>query len=375
MTTGDQPMLEGVRVVDLSRVLAGPFAARLLGELGADVIKVESPAGDSARGIGPFLGDASLYFASLNSYKRGMVLDLAATEDRSALDALLATTDIVIENFRTAAAERFRCRPDDLLETYPHLTIITITGYGIDSDRVDEPAFDLTVQAESGVMSVTGHPNSPPTRAGIPVGDLAAGMWAALAAVAGYSARLRSGHGRSIEIPLLDSTLSMLAYLGTGAVATGTNPDPVGAGHPNIVPYGAFATADGWLTIAVIGDRFWPRLVEALGLDASLLDLATTRQRVADRLTVDAAVTAGLMGLTTSEATEKLAAADVPCAPLRSILDAVSTPYVQGRDLVERFDTDEGPYAVIRGPIGGATRRPAPTLGEHTVEILRELGS
>ncbi len=374
MTNHDQPMLEGVRVVDLSKVLAGPFAARVLGELGADVIKVESPAGDSARGIGPFIGDRSLYFASLNSYKRGMVLDLSSDTDRLALDALLATADIVIENFRQAAAERFRCRPVDLLDSHPDLTVVTVTGYGRDSHRVDEPAFDLTVQAESGVMSVTGHPGGPPTRAGIPVADLAGGMWAALAAVAGYSARLRTGQGRSIEIPLLDSTLSMLAYLGTGALATGTNPEPVGAGHPNIVPYGAFATADGWVAIAVIGDRFWPRLVECLSLDPSLAALETTRARVEKRHTVDAAVTKGLMDLTTAEAMARLTAANVPCAPLRSILDAVATPYVAGRGVVERFEKDSASYSVVRGPIGGARRRPAPDLGEHTAEILHELG-
>ncbi|MDQ3972737.1 MAG: CoA transferase, partial [Actinomycetota bacterium] len=182
-----QGLLSGVRVVDLSRVLAGPFAAQVLAEMGADVIKVEQPTGDPARGIGPHVDGRSLYFSALNTGKRGVALDLADPSGRAGLDALLASADIVVENFRPAAASALGCDPASLLVRHPGLTVVTVSGYARGSQRADSPALDLTVQAESGIMSVTGEPGGPPVRAGVPVGDLAAGLWAALAAAAGYA--------------------------------------------------------------------------------------------------------------------------------------------------------------------------------------------
>ena len=208
-------LLEGVRVVDLSRILAGPFAAQALAELGADVVKVEGPEGDPSREIGPFVGDRSLYFSSLNTGKRGIVLDLRTAPGRSALDAVLERADIVFENFRPDAAERLGLGAETIAFRHPHLVLVSVPGYGSTSPKADDPAFDLVVQAESGIMAVTGEPGGAPMRAGVPIGDLAAGLWAAIAAVAGYVAKLRSGKGCRIEVPLFDATLTMLSYVAT----------------------------------------------------------------------------------------------------------------------------------------------------------------
>lgn len=370
--------LDGVRVVDLSRVLAGPYTASILGELGADVIKVESPDGDPARAIGPFVGERSLYFSSVNAGKRGMTLDLSRADDREHLDALLATSDMVIENFLPAVGRRLKVTPEELLEAHPSLVVVSVTGYARGSSDEDRPVLDLVVQAESGIMSVTGEPGRPPVRAGVPIGDLAAALWGVVAALAGYTARQRDGRGRHLEVPLFDATLTMLSYMATTAMASGEDPARVGAGHHSVVPYGAYPTADGWVVIAVIGDRFFSRLTEALGLDPLTEDLSleTNPGRNAQRQRVDDAIAAATAVRSTAELVAALDAAGIPHAPIRGLVDALTAGYVVDRGLVEQVGT-EAPYRVVRAPFGtDATRRrrAAPALGEHTAEILRELG-
>jgi crotonobetainyl-CoA:carnitine CoA-transferase CaiB-like acyl-CoA transferase len=373
-TTG---LLDGITVLDLSRVLAGPYAGQLLADMGADVIKVEPPDGDPARGIGPHVDGRSLYFSSLNSGKRGIVLDLATTDGQDALEALLGRADILLENLRPGAAGRLGLTAAGLLERHPTLVVVSISGYARDSAWAEVPTLDLAVQAETGIMSVTGEAERPPARAGVPVGDLAAGMWAALAAVAGYLDRLRQGTGRAIEVPLIDATYTLTSYVATAAAHLEANPAPVGSAHHSVVPYRAFPTTDGWITIAVIGDRFWPALVTALDVDLGPLagqELGTNPARVTAREQVDEAVATATARLTTSEAAERLAAAGVPHAPVNGILDALRTPYVAARGFVAPVATAEGSYEVVRGPLhDGRPLRPAPGLGEHTTEVLREV--
>ncbi len=368
-------LAQGLRVVDLSRVLAGPYAAAVLAEMGADVVKIEPPSGDPARGIGPHTGGRSLYFSALNTGKRGIVLDLASAEGGAVLDALLARADLVIENFRPDAGRALRCDPPSLLSRHPHLVVVSVTGFASGSARAGEPAFDLTVQAEAGIMGVTGEPAGAPVRAGVPIGDLAAGLWAALAAMAGYAARLRDGRGRHIEVPLHHATLALLSYVATAAAWHDTNPEKVGSGHHSLVPYGAWPTADGWIAIAVLGDTFWSRLCTALALPADLAareDLQLAPGRLHARDTIEAAVGAALGVLTTADALAALRAAGVPCAPIRGVLDALRTP--EAATAVVTVDSPEGPYTVVQGPLRIATPpRPAPALGEHTAEILAEL--
>lgn len=369
-------LLDGVRVVDLSRVLAGPFAAQILAEMGADVIKVEPPEGDSARGIGPFVNGRSMYFSSLNTNKRGVVLDLRTAAGRRSLDALLDTADIVVENYRPAAAAKLALTPQVLLERHPRLVVATISGFGRGSARESEAAYDLVAQAEAGIMSVTGEPGGAPVRAGIAISDLAAGLWGALGALAGYTRRLRDGHGSHVEVPLLDAALSLLTYVATDAMATGRGPGPVGSGHQNIVPYRAFATSDGWLVIAALGDKFWPMLCDVLDLGdlAAREDLRTNDQRTTSRTVVDDAIEEAIARLTTAEARRRLTEGGIPNAPIHSMIDALGTPYVKERGLVKEVASPEGPYHVVQGPLrDGRQPHPAPALGEHTAEIMREV--
>lgn len=368
-------LLDGVRVVDLSRVLAGPFAAQILAEMGADVIKVEPPAGDMARGIGPHVNGRSLYFSSLNTNKRGVVLDLTTGPGRRGLHALLDTADIVVENYRPAAIEKLELSPAALIERHPRLVVATVSAFARGSDREADGSLDLTAQAESGVMSLTGEEGGPPVRAGVAIADLAAGLWLALGAVAAYGVTLREGIGRHVEVPLLDAAMSLLTYTATSAMGTGMGPGPVGTGHHNIVPYRAYATRDGWVVIAIIGDKFWPLLCEALGLDrlAERNDLRTNSQRTGARREIDQAVANALAALTTGEAVRRLGEAGVPHARLNTLLEAVATPYVQSTGMVAEVDSPEGPYRIVQGPLrSGAPTRPAPGLGEHTREVMTE---
>jgi crotonobetainyl-CoA:carnitine CoA-transferase CaiB-like acyl-CoA transferase len=369
-------LLDGVRVVDLTRVLAGPFAGRILAEMGADVIKVEPPDGDMARGIGPHIDGLSLYFASLNTGKRGVVLDLTTGPGRRALEALLDTTDIVLENYRPAAVEKLGLVPAALLERHPRLVVVTISPYARGSAKEDDGSFDLIAQAESGIMSLTGEEGGKPVRAGVAISDLAAGLWAALGATSGYARVLRTGQGSHVEIPLLDSAMSLLAYVATSAMGTGQDPGPVGSGHHTIVPYRAFATSDGWVVVAVIGDKFWPRLCRAVGLNhlADRDDLRSNRQRVAARHEVDNALELALARLSTGEAVQRLGVEGVPHASLNTVLQAVTSPYAQSTGMVAEVSNPEGGYRVVQGPLrDGTVPRPAPQLGEHNREVLTEV--
>jgi crotonobetainyl-CoA:carnitine CoA-transferase CaiB-like acyl-CoA transferase len=358
-------------------VLAGPYTASILAELGADVVKVEAPGGDPARSIGPFVDGRSLYFASVNSDKRGVVLDLQRDDERADLDALLATTDIVVENFLPAVGERLQVAPDQLLARHPALIVVSVSGYARGSVEERRPVLDLVVQAESGIMSVTGEPGRKPVRAGVPIGDLAAGLWGAVAALGGLAARNRDGRGRHFEVPLLDAALSMLSYMATASLSTGEDPPRVGSGHHSVVPYGAYPTVDGWVVIAVIGDRFFGRLCAALCLDGLDADpeLETNAGRTLHRSRIDEAIALATAKLSTSALVEILSEHDVPHAPVNGLTRALAAPYVEERRLVESRHGDP-PYRVVRGPIAAEnrTRRPAPELGEHTEEILDEVG-
>jgi len=366
-------LLDGVKVVDLSRVLAGPFAAQILGEMGADVIKVEPPEGDSARGIGPFIDGRSLYFSALNTNKRGVVLDLTTPAGRRGLDGLLASADIVVENYRPDAAAKLGVTPDGLLEQHPHLVVVTISGFARGSSRQGEASYDLVAQAESGIMSVTGEPGGAPVRAGVAISDLAAGLWGAVGASAAYARRLRVGTGCHVEVPLFDAAMSLLTYVATAAAGTGHDPGPVGSGHDNIVPYRAFATTNGWVVVAALGDKFWPLLCGALGLDemAARQDLRSNAQRTELSAEVNEAVEDAIGRLSTTAALRRLAEGGIPNAPINSVLQGLGTPYVVERGLVTEVAAPEGSYQVVQGPLSdGRPPRPAPTLGEHTAEVM-----
>lgn len=368
--------LEGVRVVDLSRVLAGPFGGQLMAEMGADVIKVESPGGDPARAVGPHLDGRSVYFSCLNTGKRGVVLDLMSPAGKAGLEALIATSDVVLHNFLPASADALGVAPEALLGRHPNLVVVSVSGYSHFSSRGAEPAFDLTIQAETGVMSVTGERGRPPVRAGVPISDLIAGMWAAFGAVSALFARDRGAGGAYVEVPMVDATLPLLSYMASTAVHTGVDPEPVASGHHSLCPYGGFPTADGWIVVAILADKFWPRLCDALDLAELKADpgLATNAGRKARADEVETALAKVLGTMSTAAAEARLARAEVPNAPVRGILEALGTPYVRSRDIVASIATPEGPYTLIRSPLRvDRSPSPAPALGEHTVEVLTQV--
>jgi crotonobetainyl-CoA:carnitine CoA-transferase CaiB-like acyl-CoA transferase len=368
-------LLEGVRVLDLSRVLAGPFTAQVMAEMGADVIKVEFPGGDPARAIGPFLDGRSLYFSSLNTGKRGVLVDPATDAGREALEALIARSDVLVENFRPSTGKQLGLDPPGLLERHRRLVLVSVTGYARDSDRADEGAFDLSIQAETGIMGVTGEPGRPPVRAGVAISDLAAALWAAMGGIAALRARDRDGRGRHVEIPMIDASLPLLSYLGTGALGTGEEPDKVGSGHHSLCPYGAYAAKDGWVAIACLADKFWPPLCRSLELDDLLErpELVRIQGRLVARHEVDGRVADAVARLRMDEVLTRLANAGVPHAPVLGVIEALTTPYVRTRGIVGEVGTPEGAYQVVQGPLRIASPpRPAPALGEHTLEVLTE---
>ncbi|NNC93838.1 MAG: CoA transferase, partial [Acidimicrobiia bacterium] len=316
------------------------------------------------------------YYSSLNTNKRGVVLDLKTESGRRGLDALLATADVVIENYRPAAAAELNLTPAALAARHPHLVVVTISSYARGSDRERSASYDLIAQAESGIMSVTGEADGAPVRAGVAISDLAAGLWAAMGAMAAYARRLRDGVGSHVEVPLMDAALSLLSYSATAALATGDDPGPVGSGHHNIVPYRAFATADGWVAVAVLGDKFWPKLCAAMDREdlAHRRDLVTNEERAAARAEVDAAVEEAIGALTTAEALGRLEDSGVPHAPINSVLQALDTPYVRQRGLVADAGEGSRAYSIVQGPLRDGRRpRPAPGIGEHTEEVMSEV--
>jgi crotonobetainyl-CoA:carnitine CoA-transferase CaiB-like acyl-CoA transferase len=368
------PLLDGVRVIDIARVLAAPFAARVLAEMGADVIKVEFGSGDPALGIGPYRDGRSLYFATFNSGKRGVWVDLRTEEGLEDLHRLLSTADVMIENFRGSTAASIGLDLPSLAARYPRLIVTSVTSYARDSSRGEEGVFDLIAQAESGVISLTGEPGRPPVRAGIAISDLAAGMWAVSATLGALFVRERTGEGRQVEVPMLDSTVPLLSYIATAALETKTNPGPVGSGHHSASPYGAFPTSDGWVVIAALADKFWAPLCDALGLSdlSRRHDLATNAGRAAHRDEVDPAIAAATAGMRTDQLLSILRGADVPHAPVNKVLDALSSPYVAERGMLEMIPWPGGDYGVPVTPLHekGAELRPAPEMGEHNEELF-----
>ncbi|HTX63831.1 MAG TPA: CoA transferase, partial [Acidimicrobiales bacterium] len=292
MTVGEDHVapMEGIRVVDLSRVLAGPFATMVMGDLGAAVVKVEDPwVGDDTRQFGPpYQGDQSAYFLSVNRNKRSLALDLKRAAGRRVLHRLAAVADVLVENFRPGTAARLGIGYEELAEINPRLIYVSISGFGQTGPLRDQPGYDAIAQARSGMMSVTGEPDGMPVRSGVATADLAAGMWALIGVLGALRVRERTGRGQWIDVSLLDAQLSWLTHFAGGYFATGEVPGRLGSAHPSIVPYQAFSTADGHLMVAVGSDSLWRRFVQMLGSPAELLEegYQTNSDRVRNRDTL-----------------------------------------------------------------------------------------
>lgn len=373
--------LQGIRVVELSRHLAGPWAAMTLGDLGADVIKVERPgSGDDSRDWGPIVDGESAYFASANRNKRSVTIDLTTPDGLRSIESLLRTSDVVIDNFRPGTMERLGLA-DPVLEAWnPRLVRCSISAFGEQESGRDRAGMDLLLQAASGLMSITGEEGRPPVRVGISLVDLIAGANAAQAVVAALYERERSGLGQRIEIALIDGVLAWLSYHVTGTLMTGRTPGRLGASHASVAPYGAFRTRDGWLIIAAGTDPQFRTLCDALALQELVDDPRFRRNpdRCRNRDALDERITAALASDTAESWAAELGARGVACSPVRTIPEALADPAVADRGLVEWLEPEgsDGPRIPVVTPAmrlsrtPAAIRRPPPRLGQHTLEVL-----
>jgi len=385
--TPDPPIpgpLAGLRVLDLTRALSGPFATMVLGDLGADVIKVEDVwHGDDTRRWGPpFQGDDASYFLSVNRNKRGLSVDLKTGPGRDIARALAAASDILIENFRPGTAARLGLGYDELAAQNPGLIYASISGYGQTGPSAGLPGYDAVAQAVSGLMSVTGEPAGEPVRAGTSTADVGAGMWALIGILAALHARESSGRGQLVDVSLLDGQVAWLTYVAGKYFATGQTPGRHGSAHESLTPYQVFETADAPVMVAVGSDGLWRRFAAATGLDDLAADpaYATNPDRVRNRDTLIPLITAALSAGSCAEWTERLTAAGVPAGPVNTVPEALAHPQVLARDMVAEIDHPvAGPLKMLGSPIKlsaqpASIRRPPPVLGQHTSEILAEAG-
>src|SRR5260370_13323499 len=320
MTIDPHPALNGLRVLDASRVLAGPVCGQILGDLGAEVIKVERPgAGDETRTWGPpFAGDLSAYFLSCNRIKRGFTLDLAQSEGLNIFHELIGRRDGLVENFKGASAEKLGMSPEKLLEINPRLVICSISGFGRTGPWSDLPGYDFAIQALSGLMSITGPANGPPCKVGVAVTDVLTGLYAAVAILACLRAREKSGHGYAIDMALLDCAVAAQVNMAQAYLTSGQVPPRQGNAHLQIVPYQLFATAGGWLVLAIGNDGQWQRFCQTAGRGDLEADarFRTNTLRVQNRDQLVPLVEELMHTRTTQEWQEKLLTAEVPHAPV-----------------------------------------------------------
>jgi len=376
--------LSGITIVDLSRILAGPYCTLLLAELGARVIKVEAPnGGDDARQYGPFTNGKSTYFASVNRGKESIALDLKAAKDKEIFERLLDKADAIVENFRPGTMERLGYGWDTLHPRYPRLIYAAASGFGHTGPFSRYPSYDMVVQGLGGIMSITGNPGEPSPRIGTSIGDLAGGLYTTIALNAALLHRERSGEATKVDIALFDCQLALLENAIMRYTTSGEIPGPLGARHPSITPFEAFKTKDGDLIIAAGNDGLWVKLTEAIGHPelAQNPNYKTNPLRNQHQRQLKAEIDAILSANTRDHWIGVLEAAGLPCGPVNNVAQAVAHPQVEARNmLVEVDDATTGKLKLAGNPMklsafaDPATRAPAPDLDADRAKILRELG-
>ncbi len=389
--------LHGLRVVDLTTIVSGPYAAAILADLGADVIKVEPPGGENSRRFGEdpslMMGSLTAHIMNLQRNKRGMVVDLRSEGGREVFEGLVRWADVVVDNYRPGVTERLRIDYPSLKALNPRVIACSITGYGLTGPGRDRAALDATVQAFAGVMGMTGDPDGSPVRAGPLYSDLCAGMAGALGILAALAARERSGEGQHVDISMLDVQMSLINYHAVMHLMSGIPTPRTGNEMKLHVPYNAYRATDGWIFIAVSIDTHWKAFVEKLnapqtGLEgpareaaASLQDeaLATRAGRIANRDRINAAIETVVATRSRDEWVTALTAAGIPVAPVNTLDEAVQDPQVRSRSMIVEVEHPEGGYYEATGnpfKLSGAGEErftPPPTLGQHTTEVLRDV--
>lgn len=371
----------GLRVVDLTRVLAGPYCTMMLADLGATVIKVEPPkTGDDARHIGPFIKGKSAYFMSLNRGKHSIALDLKADADRAVFERLLGEADLLVENYRGGTMEKLRYDWPSLHARFPKLIYVAISGFGHTGPYKEKPAYDMVVQGMGGVMSLTGQPGGPPTRVGTSIGDIAAGLFALSGIGAALYHRERTGEAQKIDIAMLDCQVALLENAIARYVATGTPPGPLGSRHPSITPFAAFQTGDQPIIIAAGNNGLFAKLCEAIDVPALAADerFATNDLRNTNHAALAQEIERALGANTAAHWLAKIEAAGVPCGPINNVAQVLADGHVQSRNMVVTMqDADIGELKLAGNPMklsafaDAKTRPPAQKLDESGETICK----
>ena len=376
--------LAGLTVLDLSRVLSGPYCTMQLADMGARVIKIEHPGhGDDTRAWGPpFVEGESSYFLSINRNKESVAIDFKTSEGRALVDRLIGRADILVENFRPGTLARIGLDYATLAQKHPRLIYASISGFGHTGPRHHEAGYDAMMQAEAGLMSITGSPDAPPVRLGVAIADIAAGLFATQGILLALIARGTTGRGQHVDISMFDSTMALLTYQAQRTLATGVAPTRLGNRHASIAPYDTFATSDGTLVLAVGNDDQWQRFCRAAGLSDAAADarFLTNDGRVRHDDVLQPVVARAIIGDTLSGWLERLREAGVPAGAVRAIDAVLADAQTAAREMVASVEhASIGPLQVLGLPVKlsdtpGSVRTAPPLLGQHTAAVLRELG-
>ena len=374
--------LDGIKVLDLTRVLAGPYATMLLGDLGAEVIKIEQPGtGDESRNFGPFKNGFSLYFMSVNRGKRSVTLNLKTERGQAIFRQLLAHTDIVVENFRPGTMKKLGLDYDTLKTEHPSLIYAACSGFGQTGPYAQQGAYDMIIQGMGGIISITGEPEGPPVRVGTSISDITAALFTAIGVLSALHHRNQTGEGQFVDVAMLDSLVAVLENAVVRYFATGEAPKPLGARHPAITPFEAFASADGHVIIALGNDTLWAKFCEHANRQDLISDerFRTNADRTENHAELFPILSDIMSEQTTDAWIEALGEIGVPCGPINAMDKVVSHPQVQAREMITRVAHQiTGEVEVPGVPIKlsetpGNVDAPAPSLGEHTTEVLTDI--
>lgn len=379
-----QKPLEGIKVVDLSRFIAGPYCTMKMGDMGAEVIKVETPdKGDDSRELGPpFLNGESAYYLSFNRNKKSVTINMRESKGKEILHRMISEADVFVENFRIGVTEKMGLTYEDVKKINENIIYCSITGYGHNSPYREKPSFDVMIQGEAGFMSITGFPDGPPQRAGIPIADIMGGFHAVEGILLALLVKARTGKGQFIDVSLMDSIIAILTYQAGNYLATGDIPQRVGNRHPMITPYENFETSDGYVIFAVGNQRLWETFIQTLGRndlseDPRFADMKSRNQNPSELKAILEEIT---KTKTTAEWVKVMEDAGVPCGRIRTVDQVLTDPHVDIREMVVEIEHATAGMIKLTGVptklslTPGAVSAPPPTLGQHTDQILAELG-